>query len=385
MKCKHAIIGAGISGLSVAANLAKLIGNGEGICVFEKNYIGSGCSTRNAGRYRVHFGAEENLKFAIESAKYLQKLKDENKFNTLLAKTGYLWLIFGEEDYKLMKKHNEIFKKYGVPLIEISPEDTYKKYPFLKERRELIASFLGPQNGSFHHDAVVYGFWKAGMKLGVKYFEYAEVTKIMVDNFEVKAIEVNHSTTVDAENVILSAGVHIKTFSDMLGLNIPIEPVRKEIMVTEPYAFAIEPFIIDTISHTYFSQTLKGEIIGSTSTGKEKRGIVELQNTIYWLVEFSKRMRAALKGSENVRIMRVWSGFYEMTPDRSHIVGKSEDWPYGIYVIGGFSGHGFMLGPFAGKLLASYIHTGKIDELIAPYSPDRFKTNKLINETFIIG
>jgi sarcosine oxidase subunit beta len=85
------------------------------------------------------------------------------------------------------------------------------------------------------------------------------------------------------------------------------------------------------------------------------------------------------------RMMRMWSGFYEVTPDHSHILGRDPDWPEGLYVGTGFSGHGFMMAPFAGEVLAENVAEDKVHPLMKPYLPTRFKEGKEIKETMVIG
>jgi len=384
VECRTAVVGGGVAGLSLAMNLALLQGRGEDICVFEARYLGYGSSLRNAGRYRVHFGDERNLEFAIESAKYLRELSRITGMNTLFARAGYLWIASDEASYRVLRESNALFSRWKVPLEEMPPEELYRRFPFLRRREEIIAGFFGKEDGSIHPDAVIFGLERKSKKLGVKIFERSPVDGIEIEGDKVAYLSVSGSK-VKVERAVLANGAWLGELSEKLGLGIPLEPVRKEIAVTEAFAFRIVPFVVDSSLHMYFSQTLKGEIIGSTSLGTEPKGTVDLGNTFTWMRSFARRLSRALVGGSLVRIMRVWSGYYEMTPDRSHIIGRSEEWPEGLYALGGFSGHGFMLGPLAGKLLAEHLHTGKVSRLMAPYSPDRFREGKELRETFVIG
>ncbi|MGB9725353.1 MAG: NAD(P)/FAD-dependent oxidoreductase [Fervidicoccaceae archaeon] len=384
MECSTVIVGGGVVGLSLAMNLANLEGRGEDICVFESKYLGYGSSLRNAGRFRVHFGDERNLEFAIKASEYLESLTKLTGMNSLFTRTGYLWIASDESSYNTLKSANSLFKKWNVPLEEIPPEELYRKYPYLRKRDEVIAGFFGKQNGSIHPDSVIFGLEKKARKLGVRIAEYSPVETIEIRNDKVVSA-ISRGVKVSTERVVIANGAWMKSFSEALGLGIPIEPVRKEIAITEPFSFEISPFIVDSSLHLYFSQTLKGEIIGSTTLGNEPRGLVEFGNSFLWLKTYAQRLSKALKGASMLRIIRTWSGYYEMTPDRSHIMGRSKDWPEGLYALGGFSGHGFMLGPFAGKVMAEYLFTGKMSNLMVPYSPDRFKEGKKLEETFVIG
>jgi sarcosine oxidase subunit beta len=384
LECDTAIIGGGVVGLSLAMNLAMFEGRGNNICLFESNYLGYGSSLRNAGRFRVHFGDERNLEFAIRSAEYLEELSKITGMNTLITKTGYLWIASDEAAYKTLKSTNELFKKWGVPLTEIPPELLYRNYPFLKERKEIIAGFFGKENGSIHPDSVIFGLERKARRLGVKILERSRVEEIEVKEGKVHSLR-SRGVGVSVSRVVLANGAWMLEFSKNLQLNIPLEPVRKEIAVSEPFAFRISPFVVDSALHLYFSQTLKGEIIGSTTIGNEPKGVVELENRFAWMRTYANRLKKALKGSNFIRIIRIWSGYYEMTPDRSHIMGRMKSWPEGLYAIGGFSGHGFMLGPFAGKLMAEFLATGKEPRLMSLYTPERFSKGMTLNESFVIG
>jgi sarcosine oxidase subunit beta len=384
MECDVIVVGGGITGLSVAYNVLRV--SPKKVCVFEKRYIGSGASTRNAGRYRVHFGNEENLKYALKSVSYLKKLPKELGYNALLAPTGYLWLIYGEKTEKMFVEKNKLFRRYGVALKKFSPEEVYHKYSFLREQKNLVAAYYGPQNGSFHPDVYTYGLAKKISSMGGSLFEYATVTSIVVKSGEVTGVSMKDDPlVVNGETVVVAAGAWSNTLLETIGIELPLTPVRKEIMVTEPFAYTIEPFIIDEEKRMYVSQTLKGELIGSCAIKDEPNGLVSQTNSIRWLFEYARRLKELLKAPELIRIMRMWSGYYNMTPDKSHIVGRCNDWPEGLYVITGFSGHGFMLGPYSGLLLAKEIVAGKTPADSLRYTPCRFQEGRLIEEPFVVG
>jgi sarcosine oxidase subunit beta len=72
------------------------------------------------------------------------------------------------------------------------------------------------------------------------------------------------------------------------------------------------------------------------------------------------------------QLMRAWAGLYEMTPDQTGIV-SAVPGAEGLFVIAGFSGHGFMHGPIAGQLMAELIADGHASTLdTAPLGLDRF-------------
>jgi len=292
-------------------------------------------------------------------------------------------LVYSEESLKFFEnKNNMYWKRLGIPVSFMEPKEIKKKYPFLNTN-DVVAGVYGPQDGSFHHDAIIHGLWKKLSKTNVRILENSPVLRVKKENGYYR-IE-GPGFSAKAENIIVAAGGWSPKILEQLDISLPLVPVRKEIMVTELFKFKLKEFIIYTKRNLYFSQTIKGELIGSASIEPKKTGVVELDTTAIWLLKFSTYLSEIIQPIHYVRVMRVWSGYYLMTPDKSHILGRSNDWPDGIYYIGGFSGHGFMMGPYAAKLLSEYIITGKIPGDMKPFLPDRFPNNKLIQEDMVVG
>jgi sarcosine oxidase subunit beta len=85
-----------------------------------------------------------------------------------------------------------------------------------------------------------------------------------------------------------------------------------------------------------------------------------------------------------VKVLRQWAGCYDLTPDANPIVGRVAE-PENLTLACGFMGHGFMMAPVMGRLLAEHVHTGATSPLFEQWSLDRFRTGKLLNESMIIG
>ena len=85
-----------------------------------------------------------------------------------------------------------------------------------------------------------------------------------------------------------------------------------------------------------------------------------------------------------VKVLRQWAGCYDLTPDQNPIVGEVDE-VEGFYQASGFMGHGFMMAPIMGKLLAEYIREGTSTPLFDRWNLRRFKEGKLLSEAMIIG
>ncbi|MEO0130066.1 MAG: FAD-binding oxidoreductase, partial [candidate division WOR-3 bacterium] len=158
--------------------------------------------------------------------------------------------------------------------------------------------------------------------------------------------------------VVNATGPFIREFSKQFGLDIPVFPERHESLITEPIEIFFKPMIVDyRPDGCYFHQKAKqGSIIGCYTPVPNIPG-TDVRSSFEFLNEMGRRMARLIPKLANVKIIRQWAGSYEMTPDGNPIVDKTDI--EGLWVVGGFCGHGFMLGPEIGYITAEFITTGK--------------------------
>ena len=100
------------------------------------------------------------------------------------------------------------------------------------------------------------------------------------------------------------------------------------------------------------------------------------------MVQFEKSASAALLELfpflAQAKILRQWAGTTDMTPDYSPIMGLSPIENY--YLDAGWGTWGFKATPICGKTMAELIATGRVPELIKPFSLERFYEFSQVNE-----
>ncbi len=371
------VVGGGGVGLSTAYHLAK---KGLRVCILEKNYLGSGSSTRNAGGFRVHFKAEENVRYMVAGRKKLLSLPKETGWNVTPITGGYFWVLHNEQAMQEFRELNRMWAGQGVPGQLLGGKEVKERLPTL-ELGATIGGFFGPQDGGFHHDLVVFGYQAALRRLRVDVREYSPVDGIILEGDKVTGAKVG-SREIRGEKLVICAGAWTPALSRLAGVDIPISAERREIGVTEPIKFFLSPFVIIPSEGVYFAQGLRGEIRG-TVTDLKTEGLVPLVSTYAWTVEYARRLLRVFPGIAGVRFNRQWSGYYEMTPDHSHIMGRGNAWPEGLYVAAGFSGHGMMMSPITGELMAEHVSGDATPQLMLPFSPDRFAEGRPVRELMV--
>jgi len=367
-------------GWSIAYNLARL--RTKNVTVVERGFVNCGSSTRSASRFRVHFWTEENVRFATESRKLFLSFASATKWNPIISIGGYLWLLPSENQLKAFEKANQMWARLGVPGIFLSPEEVHERYPYLNAEG-FVRAFFAPQDGSLHHDYVTYGYYTSSKAMGVRCLEYAEARKVAIEDGKVTGVDTDRGL-VKGEKVVLAAGAWTAQLARTVGIELPIEPVKKEMLITEPLRFFMEPFIVDNGSSAYFGQTLRGEILGSIDVPVET-GLRPLNTSILCAKEWARAVTRLVPAMKYARAFRGWSGYFDPTSDGSHILGHDPDWPQGLYVAAGFGGHGFLMAPMTGEVMAKNIAFGEIPELMAPFLPTRFKEGRLVKETLVVG
>lgn len=385
MKQDYVIIGGGVIGLSIAYYLLKKNPKLK-VTVMEKKYVGYGASTRNASHIRVHFWSKENAIFAIESRKLMIRFASELGWNPILIFGGYLWLIYDEETLKAYEETNRrLWRKLGVPIDFLDKPDVKRRFPYLN-LDELLVGVYGPQDGKIHHDFITLGYYYEIKKKGGEVLEYTPAEKIIISDNSVKGVEAA-SKIIEAENVIVAAGAWSKKLFRDINIELPLTPSRKEQGVMEPTKLFIDPLIIDTRPSSqglYICQTPRGEVMGSIDY-PEVKNEYSFMNTMKYLSTFARNAITLIPALRHLSFLRIWSGDYNISPDHSHILGRDDEWPEGLYTATGFSGHGFMMSPYVGATMADYLINGVKDKVMEAYFPDRFKKEKYIHETMVIG
>ena len=381
MKSRVVIVGGGIMGLTTAYNIA-LLGERD-VTVIEQGYIASGASCRNAGHFRVHFWAPENAHFAVEANKRLLDFASKLRWDPEIHRGGYLWLLYEEEQINVFKRmNNELWAKLCVPGEILTPEKISEDYPYVNIEG-VIAGFLGPQDGKMNPDIIVFGYRKKAEELGVRFLTYTKTEGIVLKGGRVRGVQTDKGF-IEAEKVLVAAGAWSNELLKAIDIDLPIEPQRKELGVTEPMKYFIKPLTISMKTGAFIGQHLRGEILGSLDYPVVK-GLAPLVNTLEWIRAWAKEMSELVPLVMHLMFLRAWSGYYTMTPDHSHILGRDPEWPENLYIATGFSGHGFMMSPLAGELMAKNILYDEVNNVMKPYLPTRFKEGKLINETMVIG
>ncbi len=373
------VIGGGVNGLACAYNLAK--SGMTDIVVLEKGYLGTGATGRCGAGIRQQWGMEENILLARESVKIFEGLSDELGFNTFFRQGGYLILISDEKEYELIKSTIPKQNKLGVPTQMMTRQEIVSFVPGINVDGILGGAYC-PTDGTAYPYAVLWGYGEAARKRGVDIKLNRTVTEVSrLDRGGYRIV--TNEDTYEAPIMINVAGARTKDIAAQLGINIPTEPHLHEIAVTEAVKAFLEPMIISLKKGFYFSQSLRGEIVGGIGDDHQEPTYSNASSADF-LFKYASALRETIPALGKIRIIRQWAGLYDMSPDARPIIGTVAGYD-GYYHACGFSGHGFMLSPIIARLLCERITTGETSIPIENLSLSRFSGGTLVKDPYVVG
>lgn len=369
------IIGGGIVGLSIAYYLAlKKAGR---IVLFEKGQLGEGSTSRCVGGIRTQFSTEINIRFSLESLKTFEQFGEEFGVNPELKRIGYLFLATTDWEMEIFKENIKLQKKFNIPVELLSPDEISARWPYLRIDDILGGTFC-PWDGYAGPSEILSGFAGGAKRAGVKIYEGAEVTRISSEKGKVKGVKVGEEA-ISTSTVVNAGGPYAASIGEMVGIKIPVKPLRRQIFVTAPFHLTDCPFPLTIDFHRgwYFRQEGDGLLL---SGPLDLEPSFNLNIDYEAMAETSENSMSRVPVLEKARIARGWAGLYETSPDHHAILGRVPE-VEGFILANGFSGHGFQHSPGVGKVISELIVNGKAITIdISSLSIERFERGDLMLE-----
>lgn len=374
------VIGGGVMGASTAYHLASA-GAGTVILLEKEPYYGQGATGRCAGGVRYQFATEINVRLSIASLAMLESFEQDTGQDPLYRKCGYLFVLTQEAGAAKFKINVVMQNQLGVQTQWLDSDEVHARLPMMRFEDALAGTFHA-DDGLADPNSVVMGYIQRARQLGVTAFTEVDVLDIDVAGNQVKSV-VTSSGSIDTHVVVNATGPWAGLIGRMVGLELPITPIRRQMLTTTPLPdlSADFPFVIDFAQSLYFHREGEGVLTGM-SNPNEKPGFDQSIDGEWELVAMhaaADRMPMLESAGRQIG----WAGLYEVTPDAHPIFGAT---PIdGFFLIGGFSGHGFMHGPISGKLMSEIILEGKSQTVdVSSLDLARFDENRLIFEYNVV-
>ena len=374
------IIGGGISGCSIAYNLA--MKGVKNIIVLEKKYLASGSTGRCGAGIRMQWGTKRNCQLSKMSVDFFENANEilGYKRDIEFKQGGYLIVAGRPEEDAQFRENVKLQNSLGIPSVYLTPKEAKEIIPYMDESKIIGATFC-PKDGHLNPFHTTEAYANAARRLGVEIMTFTEVTGIKVEKGKIKGVETNKGY-ISTPIVVNAAGGYAKKIGDMVGIDIPVYAERHQVLITEPVEPMQGPMFMGFSLNIYAQQTPHGSFIIGRGDPTEPR---DLRITSSWqfMEKMAKTTLELLPLLGELAIVRQWAGLYTMTEDAQPIYGEVEE-VEGFYLAVGFSGHGFMLGPATGLLIAETILGEETTIDISDLNMKRFEKGDLIFEPSVV-
>lgn len=414
-KADVVIIGGGIVGVSTAWFLAK---QGVDVVLCEKGHIAGEQSSRNWGWVRCQGRDRRELPMMIESMNVWRGLEVEIGEDVGFTQGGCLYMARNEKELKKYADWLPTGKEFGLDTRIIEGKEL-DQHVHDASSQWLGAMYTASDARAEPHKAAP-AIARAAQRSGAKMLTACAVRGIETEGGRLSAVVTEHGS-IQTSTVLCAAGAWTSMFCRSLGITVPQLRVRGTVARTAPADVILNGNLFDhkigirrrqdggyTIAHgtildhfitpsTFrFAFKFLPALVHELSSLRISFGrpfLDELATPVKWpLDEESPFERIRVLNPEpnptvlrNIRkncdevfpqlagisIVESWAGMVETTPDVVPVMGEHESIP-GFYIATGLSGHGFGIGPGAGKALAAMLTGTDVGIDMSPFRLNRF-------------
>lgn len=372
------IIGAGGHGLAAAYYLARDHGITD-VAVLEKSYIGAGGTGRNTAIVRSNYLTPEGVSFYDESLRLFKDLSEEFDLNLFYSERGHFTLAHSDSAVRTMRWRAEVNKHMGVDSEYVESDHVGGEVPYLDLTCGGDAPIMGalyhPPGAIARHDAVAWGYGAGADERGAEIHQNTEVTGIEVRDDRVVGVRTNRGY-VRTPKVLSAVAGWTPNITDMVGVRTPITVRPLQACVTEPLKPFLDKIVVSGSLHVYVSQSSRGELVMGGST--DPYDLYSMRASLEFAEGMSSHMLDLFPSLYGVKMLRVWAGLCDMTPDFAPIMGKTP--VEGFYLDAGWGTWGFKATPISGKTMAKTLAEDREPDLIHAFRLSRFEEMELTGE-----
>lgn len=327
------------------------------------------------------FSDEVNIELGKRSLEAFTRFGERPGQEIDLHQVGYLFLLERPEHVRAMSEAVALQNALGVPSRMISPEEARRLSPLISTEG-LLAAAWSPTDGHCTPESVVLGYATAARRHGATLLPNRPVTDVRVEDGAITGVVTDRGTVV-TDTVVCVAGPWSQQVAAMAGVDLPVTPLRRQIVITEPVPGlpAQLPFTVEFASSFYFHGEGRGLLMGM-SDPDETPGF-RLDRSDAWLPRLGEAVARRTPALADVGLRSGWAGLYEMTPDHNALIGEADQVGRFLYATG-FSGHGFLMGPAVGEVMRDLVLRRQPPVDVKALSVDRLLGNDLRPETNVV-
>ena len=366
MRARVVVIGGGAFGASAFYHLTKR--GITDVVLLEQATLGSGSTGRSAAVVETQYLAPDQVALCAWSIRVFQWLEREHALP--FVHHGYMRLGHSTADLDGFQESVRLQRAHGLESARVvEPGDIARLVPALRVD-DLAGALWGPTDG--YVDAVLYCELLTGLgrAAGGRVLQGRRAVGLRVHGGRIAGVDTD-GETIECEAVINASGAWARRLGSSLGLALPVDGYRRQLVQFEPPRPLTTPvpMVIDYVPGVeqeglYFRDDTPSRIVAGLHW--EVHGDTErpadpdaFRQAVDW--EYAERVAEALagryRGAADFRVTGGWAGLYPLTPDTRPIVGPTAGIE-GLYQALGGGGVGVQISPAIGAMAADLIATG---------------------------
>lgn len=368
------IIGSGVIGNAAAYYMAK---RGASVIVLEgSEIIGNGGSSRNGGGVRQSARDPRELPLVMYAVEHQWPgLSDELEMDVEYFKKGNLRLGKSEEHRRILQGLCDRCTSQGLDVRMLDGDEVREINPYLSQ--EVTCASWCPTDGHANPLRTTLAYYRAARRLGARYYTKELATELVMERGRLRYVRTQSGDVFEGETILVAAGYASRELLHTVGVDIPMNKVLLEAIVTEAEPPMFEQMLGTAQADFYGHQTPHGSFVFGGHTGMEPYfGVyasdgynpsqaISAPTAARAILNFFPRLR-------ETKLVRTWGGAMDECADKVPVMDLCAEVP-GLAIACGFTGHGFGLAPAAGLLLSELVLDGKASTLsLDAFHYDRF-------------
>lgn len=362
------VVGGGIIGASIAYHLAAR-GINDVVLLEKELFFGAESTGKCAGGIRAQFTTPVNIRLSMRSVAAFERFSEEMGVPAIFHQVGYMFMSTTPQQWEHALRNVELQRSLGLAVETLTADQVREKVPQLRTDDVVGATFCATDGIGDPHE-FLQGYIKRNRELGVRVHSRRPVAGIRVENGRVAGVD-TPAGPISSPVVVNAAGAWAARIAEMVGVALPIEPVRRHIATTAVLDFISPtyPMMVDNGTGLYMHPESGGLLMGMAK--KDEPAAYRTDVDEEFVMEIAAAAVDRMPALEVAEINAAWAGLYEVTPDHHPIITAHPEVP-GLFTCAGFSGHGFMHAPAAGEVVTQLILDGKSDLDVSELGMERF-------------
>jgi FAD-dependent oxidoreductase domain-containing protein 1 len=391
------LIGGGIIGSSAAMALAE---RGLRVAVADIDLSGRlSSSEKNAGGVRATWWQPVNIKLCRRSISYYSKIRNEVGFR----QKGYLWL-YDDVTWPQACDHLQLQRGLGHQIETLTAAEVHARVPEIDQLDGIAGATFSAEDGLINPNLLKEHYRANSRMRGTEYLDrvYVHAGEVAADGVRLQCWQADaalseaalarlltedspgeaatgHGFELTADTVAITTGAWSDNALKLFGLENFSHAIRRQICLIDNRStnFSAYGMIVDT-SGVYFHNEGMHILAGYSPPDTPPGHHFDYDGEPFFINEIWPRMYTLMSSCERMRHVTGWAGLYEVSPDRSAIIGRAAP---RIFEAHSFSGRGVMQSYGAGQALAELIAEGESREFdVQDLTRERFARNELVWE-----